>query len=130
MRANAEPGPVAKSVVRRFWFLFVLLGGFAICGGLGYREYRPVWQFSHLKRVIETDLPPGTPRADAEQWFAARHIKTSAIAEKESGRVGGLGARIPSNTILENADIWIELYFDANDRLEKSVIDRCVVPIF
>ena len=98
------------------------VGVFALCGFSivpieGGRVER--WEAD-----LNEQLPDGSSWEQAEAWFASHGIKPGYIAD--SNRRIGLATKIPNSTLIENAHIRIELYFDDNNRLRERVIYRFV----
>jgi hypothetical protein len=78
-----------------------------------------------LEADLKERLPDGSTWEQAEAWFASHGIQQEDIVEM-SGRRIGLGARIPNDSLLESAEIRIELYFSPDGRLQERSIYRFV----
>jgi hypothetical protein len=105
----------------------VVVGLVACCGGLALFGDRPTngIRVEQLEADLNERLPDGSTWEEAEAWFASHGFKTRAIGEK-GGRKIGLGTRIPNDSLLESAEIRVELYFSPEGRLKKRVIYRFV----
>lgn len=119
-----------RNPVRRIGFFVALglvFGVIACCGGLFWLRDRPTngVYVDRLEADLNERLPDGSSREQAEAWFASHGIKPWGIVELD-GREVGLSTKIPNDTLLESAVIWIELYFSPEGRLEKRVIYRFV----
>jgi hypothetical protein len=105
----------------------VLALSLACCGGLGYFSTLPRngIRVEVLKAEIERQLPRGSSRQQAEEWFTAHGFEPWAISEI-GGRQVGIGATIRNDSWLESAEITVEVYFDTEGRVREVVVDRFV----
>lgn len=110
------------------WFLVAAaVGLFACCGGLALFGDRPKngIRVERLEADLNERLPDGSTWELAEAWFASHGLRPNGIIEM-SGRRIGLMANIPNDSLLESAEIRIELYFSPEGRLNHRVIYRFV----
>lgn|GEM_PF-5004711 len=114
-----------KSRIR--WSLLAAIAFFLCCGCLAYFSIVPFEgpRLEPLKADLEEQLPEGSNREQAMAWFASHRLKASEIIDRDWRSIG-LMVIIPNRTLLENAEIVIELYFDEASKLRKRVIYRFV----
>ena len=105
----------------------VVVGLFACCGGVAFYGDRPKngIRVERLEADLEERLPDGSTWDQAEAWFASHGFQPGTIGES-GGRKTGLGATVPNDSLLESAEIRIELHFSPEGRLQKRVIYRFV----
>jgi hypothetical protein len=124
-RVEESPSRCGK---RLRWFPIVaVVGLFACCGGLALFGDCPKngVRVERLEADLNERLPDGSTWEQAEAWFASHGLRPGVISEM-GGRKVGLAATIPNDSLLESAEIRIELYFSREGRLEKRVIYRFV----
>jgi hypothetical protein len=120
---------------RKLWLIRVLLAvavvdGVACWGIAAYHTFVP-WNGIEVEQVranLDEDLPDGSSWEQAHEWFATHGIKPDYIVESDGRRIG-LMKIIPNSSLLENAHICIELYFDDNGKLQKRMVRRHVVSL-
>jgi hypothetical protein len=100
---------------------------FASCGGLViFGDYpKNGIRVERLEADLNEQLPDGSSWEQAEAWFASHDFQPHLIAEKD-GPIVGLGATVPNDSLLESAEIRIEVYFSPDGRLKERVIYRFV----
>jgi hypothetical protein len=110
------------------WIIFAITitGSLICCAGLVNYAVTP--RNGILVESLEADLknrlPLGSSWQQAHDWFASYGFQTDYISDS-SGKVG-LSTVIPNSSLLEVADIYIELYFSTTGALREHVIYRCI----
>jgi hypothetical protein len=109
------------------------IGLLLCCGGAAYFAVYPLngIRVDRLEADLNKSLPDGSTWEQADAWFTSHGFRAKRIARKggeEDGRIVGLGAAVPNDTLLDSATIYIQVYFDTEGRLEKRVIKRVVHP--
>ena len=125
MNEQVPNKPVKRS--RLFLVGTALLGILLSCGGLWFFADKPKngIRVEQLEDDLRKRLPIGSTWKEAEGWFASHGIKPGAISEL-GGRKIGLGSTIPNDSLLDSAEIRIELYFNEDGRLRERIIYRVV----
>jgi hypothetical protein len=123
--ADAASNP--KPRLRWVLLAAAVVGVVACCGGLSYYSVVPQngIRVERLKADLEEHLPEGSSREQARAWFASHGIEPFLIVDNNRCQIGFI-AKIPNNTLIEEARIVIELYFDDSGKLRKRIIQRVV----
>ncbi|MGL6075245.1 MAG: hypothetical protein ACRC8S_13890 [Fimbriiglobus sp.] len=115
---------------KRLWLYMVVASisaMFSCCAGLAIFGFEPLngIQIEQLQADLYEKLPEGSTSEQAQAWFASHNIRpwdtTSSFGYK-----CGLGATIPNNSLLEFAEIHIEVSFGPDGRVYKRHISRFV----
>ncbi len=106
------------------------VGLLACCGGVALFGDRPLngIRVDRLEADLNESLPDGSTWEQAEAWFASHDLRTETIAEK-GGRITGLSAKVPNDSLLDSAEINIQLYFSPEGQLQKRVIYRFIISL-
>jgi hypothetical protein len=98
------------------------------CAGIGVFGDRPKngIRVEKLEVDLKTQLPDGSSWEESELWFSSHNLQPHVIDRRQDGRKSGLGVTIPNDSLLDTAEIRIELYFDETGRLYKRSIERFV----
>jgi hypothetical protein len=104
-----------------------ILGLLACGGGLALFGHIPKngIRVERLEADLNERLPDGSTWEQAEAWFASHGLQPSDLYDMD-GRKDGLAVTIPNDSLLDSAEICIELYFSPEGRLNKRVIYRFV----
>jgi hypothetical protein len=92
---------------------------FAACGGVVYLalDYGDR-HAARLDREIATHLPPGTPRAEVEEWLKRRGFEPHKIVD-EKGRFTGVWANAYKEYFWCNGYLVLSIHFDENGRVTR-----------
>lgn len=103
-----------------------VIGLFSCCGWVALFGDRPKngIRVEQLEADLNERLPDGSTWEQAEAWFASHGLRPGVIGW--GNQKDGLAATIPNDSLLESAEIRIELYFSPEGRLQKRVIYRFV----
>lgn len=120
---------------RRRWKPFALAALVVfVCVGLAYLAVRPtngIW-VGQLEAELNRDLPDGSTEEEARAWCISRGFFTSGLRPNPNDTVsqsqfaGGVMALVPNETLLEDGQIQIFIYFDRQGRVCKRDIRRWV----
>src|SRR5262245_9149401 len=107
------------------WVTLVVLAGVLLgAAGLVYLAYRPergIW-VNELKVDAERQLPMGSSREQAQQWFASHGITDVQEARDLAG--SGYKATIPNSSWVEGGEIIVTCMFDRENRLDRLTVVR------
>ncbi|VTR93263.1 unnamed protein product [Gemmata massiliana] len=106
----------------------VALAVLGCCAGLiafGDRPFNGV-RVEQLKADLNERLPEGSSWADGEAWFARHSIRPGVVFKVSDNLKTGLAATVPNSSLINNAEIYIELHFGAGGKLEKKTVYRFV----
>jgi hypothetical protein len=81
-------------------------------------------RLERLEFDMQENLPIGSSREQVQHWLESHSIKFVDIIDLDHNRKGGFSATIPNRSFLLNFDIYIQFYFDQNNRVEKRNITR------
>lgn len=126
--------PIApKPNTRRWKWIALTTVAVVICSGLASLAIRPtngIW-VEQLEAELNRELPDGSTEEEAEAWFTSRgFFHHSGIsfgpADTRKQYRGRIGAIVPNDSLLEYAEIHIEVMFDAQGRVCRRLIYRYV----
>lgn len=119
-------GASNKRIYRLVWILLVA-GLFSCCGGLTLFGDYPTngIHVDELETDLNARLPIDSTWEQAEEWFASHGFQTYGIGNTDNPRVG-LGATVPNNSLLETAEIHIDLFFSPEGLLTERSIYRFI----
>lgn len=122
-----EPLSIPRRRLCSFLIASVTVGLFSCCGGLALFGDRPKngIRVERLEADLNERLPDGSSWGQAAAWFASYGFQADLITD-EAGRKIGLCDIIPNDSLLQTADIRIEVYFSPEGRLRRRVIYRFV----
>jgi len=78
-----------------------------------------------LEADLKNQLPLGSSWQQAHDWLASYGFQVDCICDS-NGNVVGLDTVIPNSSLLEVADIYIELCFSTAGALREHLIYRCI----
>jgi hypothetical protein len=78
-----------------------------------------------LEADLHERLPDGSTWEQAEAWFASHGFRPDVIVDGAGTKIG-LCDVIPNDSLLDTAEIRIELYFSPEGRLRERIIYRFV----
>lgn len=114
--------------IGRLLSIAAVIGLFSCCCGLALFGDRPKngMRVEQLETDLNEQLPDGSTWHQAETWFASHNTQPSVIINSADKRKVGLGAIIPNDSLLESAEIRIQVYFSPEGRLIKRSIYRFI----
>jgi hypothetical protein len=102
------------------WMLLAVLVLLAAGGAYAYFDlFAPAIEASRTRSEIEAQLPDGSPISDVEAWLAARQFKSFNIPGPQPGKRAGIGAKVPRQALFRYWELWLEFYFDNNEKLTR-----------